>query len=149
MNNDTALPPLYLFVSLAMMVLLHFFIPVYTVIPHPWNAVGLAPLTLGFVLNMTADATLKKHATTVKPFEESSTLVTTGVYKYSRNPMYLGMALILIGVAILMGSITPYIVIPGFIVIIQRVFIASEENMLDEQFGNHWSSYREKVRRWL
>jgi protein-S-isoprenylcysteine O-methyltransferase Ste14 len=63
--------------------------------------------------------------------------------------MYLGMILIMIGVALLMGSLTPYIIIPGFIVAIERVFIRAEESMLYEKFGHDWTAYRENVRRWL
>lgn len=149
MNNGPALPPLYLFTSLAIMILLHFFTPFYEVTPYPMNAIGLLPLAIGITLNLAADKALKKHGTTVKPFEQSTTLITTGVYKYSRNPMYLGMVLILIGVALLMGSITPYIIIPGFIVAMERVFIKVEESMLHEKFGHDWTAYRENVRRWL
>ena len=149
MNSGPALPPLYLFTSLAAMVLLHFFIPVYEVTPYPLNIIGLIPLALGIILNLAADKALKKHGTTVKPYEESTRLITTGVYQYSRNPMYLGMVLILIGVALLMGSLTPYIIVPGFIVAIEQVFIRAEESMLHEEFGHDWTAYRENVRRWL
>ena len=149
MNHGPALPPLYLFTSLAVMVLLHFFIPVYEVTPYPLNAIGLIPLALGIILSLTADKTLKKHGNTVEPFEESTRLITTGVYKYSRNPMYLGMVLIMIGVALLMGSLTPYIMVPGFIVAIEQVFIRAEESMLHEKFGHDWKAYRANVRRWL
>ena len=143
------MPPMYLFTALAIMVLLHFFIPVYRVMPYPLNAIGLIPLAVGIALNLAADNALKKHGTTVRPFEESTSLITTGVYKYSRNPMYLGMALIIIGIALLMGSLSPYIIVPGFIAIIERVFISGEETMLQQKFGHDWIAYREKVRRWL
>jgi protein-S-isoprenylcysteine O-methyltransferase Ste14 len=149
MNHGPALPPLYLFTSLAVMVLLHFFLPVYEITPYPLNAIGLIPLALGIILNLAADNALKKHDTTVKPFEESTRLITTGVYKYSRNPMYLGMILIMIGVALLMGSLTPYIIVAVFIVAIEQVFIRAEESTLHEKFGHDWTAYREKVRRWL
>ena len=143
------LPPAYLFAALSAMVLLHFLVPVYQLTPRPWNAIGLIPLITGIVLNLAADALLKKHGTTVKPFENSTVLITSGVYKFSRNPMYLGMILMLIGVALLMGSITPYSIIPVFIIIIDKTFIRTEEDMLDRQFGRAWIAYRDKVRRWL
>jgi protein-S-isoprenylcysteine O-methyltransferase Ste14 len=143
------LPPAYLFASLSAMVLLHFMVPVYQLTSQPWNAVGLIPMITGIVLNLAADAALKRHGTTVKPFEPSTALITSGVYKYSRNPMYLGMILILIGVALLMGSLTPYSIIPVFIIVIDKAFIRPEEDMLDRQFGRAWTEYRDKVRRWL
>ncbi|MGB5457967.1 MAG: isoprenylcysteine carboxylmethyltransferase family protein [Gammaproteobacteria bacterium] len=149
MNNTPVLPPAYLFASLSAMVLLHFLVPVYQLTAYPWNAIGLLPLITGAGLNLTADATLKKQGTTVKPFEASSALITTGVYSLSRNPMYLGMSLILIGVALLMGSLTPYTIVPGFIIIIDRAFIRPEEVTLNRQFGEAWTAYVEGVRRWL
>lgn len=149
MKNRAALPPTYLFNALAIMVLLHFFVPVHEITPYPWNLIGLAPLTLGIALNLLADNALKKYDTTVKPLEESTALITTGAYKISRHPMYLGMVLILIGVALLMASLSPCIVIPVFIIIMDRLFISVEERMLKNQFGDAWTAYKTKVRRWL
>ena len=63
--------------------------------------------------------------------------------------MYLGMILMLIGVALLMGSIAPYSIIPVFIIIIDKTFIRTEEDSLDRQFGRAWIEYRDNVRRWL
>jgi protein-S-isoprenylcysteine O-methyltransferase Ste14 len=143
------LPPAYLFAALSAMVLLHFLVPVYQLTSHPWNAIGLIPLIIGIVLNLAADASLKKHGTTVKPYEPSTTLITSGIYKYSRNPMYLGMIMILIGVALLMGSLTPYSIVLIFIITIDRHFIRPEEEMLNRQFGRAWAEYRNNVRRWL
>jgi len=111
--------------------------------------VGIIPLALGIAFNFGADTALKKYGTTVKPFKKSTALITTGVYKYSRNPMYLGTVLILIGVALLMGSLSPCIIIPGFIFIMDRLFIRAEEGMLNAQFGDAWTAYKAKVRRWL
>jgi len=131
------------------MVLLHFLVPVYQLTAYPWSAIGLLPLITGAGLNLAADAALKKQGTTVKPYETPSALITTGVYSLSRNPMYLGMSLILIGVALLMGSLTPYTIVPGFIIIIDRAFIRPEEATLNRQFGEAWTAYVERVRRWL
>lgn len=65
------------------------------------------PLIFGVALNISADRMFEQHKTTVKPFEESTALVTDGVFRFSRNPMYLGMVLILSGVVLLAGSTTP------------------------------------------
>ncbi len=143
------MPPVYLFIALACMVLLNLFIPVYQLIPYPWNATGIIPLTLGMVLNISADKAFKQNGTTVKPFEVSTALVTSGAFRYSRNPMYLGMVLILIGVALLLGSLSPFIIIPIFTITMERVFIETEEKMLEERFGNKWKIYKADVRRWI
>jgi len=140
---------MYLFTSLASMVLLQFFMPVYQLIPYPWNATGIIPLALGMVLNITADKAFKITGTTVKPFEVSTKLVTSGAFRYSRNPMYLGMVMILTGVAFLLGALSPFIIIPVFAITMDRVFIVAEEKMLDEHFGYKWKQYKAEVRRWI
>ena len=140
---------MYLFASLASMVLLQFFIPVYQLAPYPWNVAGIIPLALGMALNIVADRAFKITGTTVNPFEVSTTLITSGAFRFSRNPMYLGMVMILTGVAFLLGSLSTFIIIPIFAITIDRVFITTEEKMLDERFGNKWRQYKANVRRWI
>jgi protein-S-isoprenylcysteine O-methyltransferase Ste14 len=101
---------------------------------------------IGVVLNLLADRAFKFNQTTVKPFEESSTLITTGIFRYSRHPMYLGMVFILAGLALIMGSLTPFILILAFLILMDRVFIKVEEQMLEKKFGESWLTYKAKVR---
>lgn len=116
---------------------------------YPWNLVGLIPLAAGVALNLLADAAFKKAHTTVKPFQKSSALITKGVFSISRHPMYLGLVLILLGLAVLMGSLSPLIVIIVFAVLMEQVFIRTEEKMLGNQFGPTWNAYKNKVRKWI
>jgi protein-S-isoprenylcysteine O-methyltransferase Ste14 len=104
---------------------------------------------LGILLNLLADRDLKKHKTTVKPFERSKGLATEGVFNITRNPMYLGMVLILLGLAILLGSATPFAVVPILGVVFQCFFIHPEERMLEETFGKRFRQYKGRVRRWI
>jgi protein-S-isoprenylcysteine O-methyltransferase Ste14 len=85
----------------------------------------------------------------VKPFEESKALITTGVFAISRNPMYLGMTLILFGLGLLLGSLTPFLVVSALPVLLGRLFIFPEEQMLDDTFGAQFQEYRKRVRRWM
>jgi protein-S-isoprenylcysteine O-methyltransferase Ste14 len=85
----------------------------------------------------------------VKPFEQPSALVTNGVFRLSRNPMYVGFVLILGGVAILLGTVSPYVVVAAFAVVMDRRFIRAEEQALHGRFGAEWASYRSRVRRWI
>jgi len=71
------------------------------------------------------------------------------VFRLSRNPMYLGMVLILVGAAMLLGALTPFLVAAGFAAIIETRFIPAEERMLAETFGDAWTAYRNRTRRWL
>ena len=102
------LPPSYFLAAIVFMVALHFLFPIRRVLNFPWSLAGLVPLVVGCGFNLFADQRFKTNATTVKPFEKSSTLVTSGVFGISRNPMYLGMVLILLGIALLLGSATPF-----------------------------------------
>jgi len=124
-------------------------LPVTTIIPLPWNVIGIVPLALGIAINIVADNALHKASTTVKPFEESSALVTSGAYRISRHPMYLGFVLILVGVAILLGSLSPCVVILIFVILMDQVFIKVEERMLGAKFGEAWLAYKRQTRRWI
>ena len=143
------LPPSYFLGAILLAVILHFLLPVRQVLTFPWRLLGLAPLVIGLVLNLLADQAFKKHDTTVKPFEESSTLVTDGVFKITRNPMYLGMTLILFGVAMLLGSAAPFAVVLLLAALLDRVFIAPEEQKLEDTFGEQFRQYRRRARRWI
>jgi len=131
------------------MSLLHFLAPVSVVISYPWTLLGAVPLIAGAIFNLLADSALKRAQTTVKPFEKSTELITTGVFQISRHPMYLGMTLILIGLAVFMGTITPLIIIVVFALLMEVVFVRVEEKMLEQQFGSGWIAYKKKVRKWL
>lgn len=143
------LPPVYFLGAIIVEVLLHFLLPLHQFLVFPWRLLGLVFLVIGIVLNALADQTFKKHETTVKPFEESTALVTGGVFNISRNPMYLGMTLILLGLGALLGSATPFAIVPVFTVLLDRVFIVQEEKMLVDTFGDQFRQYRNQVRRWI
>jgi len=149
MKTRQILPPTYVLVALIVMLVLHFIYPGINLISPLWNLLGLIPLVIGVALNLVADGAFSRAGTTVKPFQESSTLLTDGVYRLSRHPMYLGFVLILIGVAILLRTLTPWVIIPIFAVLMEVVFIQAEERMLGEKFGPDWVAYKKKVRRWI
>ena len=143
------LPPTYLLIALVVMLALHFLLPLAQIIPAPWTLAGLAPLALGIVVNVIADGLFHKADTSVKPGDEPKVLVTQGPFRYSRNPMYLGFVLVLAGIGILLGSLTPLVVIPIFALLIDRQFIQLEEQMLRATFGRTWQDYACRTRRWL
>ena len=149
MASKTILPPTYFFIAIVLMVMLHFLFPLAEILRYPWLLLGCVPLLLGIALNIIADRAFKLFSTTVKPFEESTTLITTGVFRITRHPMYLGMILILFGIAILMGSLTTFFVIPIFAFLMDQIFVKIEEKMLAEKFGKVWVEYKSKVRRWI
>lgn len=149
MKTSRFLPTHYVLLSILSMLALHFLLPLRTIIPQPWNLTGLIPLIAGIIINLAADRDFHKAGTTVKPYEEPSTLLTQSVFQFTRNPMYLGFGLIMIGIALLIRTLTPWFVIPVFVVLMDRVFIRVEEQMLEARFGATWLAYKAKVRRWI
>ena len=147
MKDKKVLPPTYLLAAILLMLVLHFLLPVYKIVPIPWNLLGIVPLACGIALNLIADRAFHQTQTTVKPFEESTALITIGAFRITRNPMYLGYLLILLGVALIVRSVTPYALILVFAILMDRVFIRVEEQMLEKQFGQAWREYAQKVRR--
>ncbi len=149
MKTKGLFPTHYLLVAILLMLALHFLFPVTRIIPAPWIVFGFIPLAIGIAINLIADKAFHQANTTVKPFEESASLIREGVFRYTRNPMYLGFVLILIGISLLFGSLTPWIIVPIFAIMMDFIFIRVEERMLDEQFGPIWLEYKARVRRWL
>jgi protein-S-isoprenylcysteine O-methyltransferase Ste14 len=144
-----SLPPTYFLLALVAMTLLHFLWPIHRYWELPQSLIGLAPLTLGVFLNVVADHQFKRYQTTVKPFEQSTALVTAFPFSVSRNPMYLGITLMLVGIAFLFGSVSTLLPALAFAILMDRRFISVEERMLAEKFGKEWNAYRARVRRWL
>jgi protein-S-isoprenylcysteine O-methyltransferase Ste14 len=149
MKRKPVLPPTCLYVAIVLMLALNFLFPLKRIIPFPWDLLGLIPLALGIALNIVADREFRDAKTTVKPFQESAALITNGVYRISRHPMYLGFVLILLGLAILLGSLTPFLVVPIFAIVMDRVFVVVEERMLEEKFGQAWLGYKSQTHRWV
>ena len=111
--------------------------------------VGLTLAGIGIVIAFSALGMFKTRKTTTIPFETPSALVTAGPYKFTRNPMYLGLTLIYIGVAGARLEAWPLIVLPFLLAYIHFVVIPVEERRLAETFGDAYRQYRAGVRRWL
>src|SRR2546426_1316558 len=142
-------PPVYFLLHLLVMVGLHLFVPFARWIPSPLNYLGVAPMLAGIVLALSGRSLFIRHGTTVRPFEESSALVVSGPFRLTRNPMYLGMALFLAGVAVCLGTVTPWLAVPAFVWLITARFIRHEEAMLEQRFGVQYREYKKRVRRWV
>ena len=142
-------PPVYMLLALLAMVVLHYVIPLADLIAPPLSYVGLVPLIVGITVCATAARMFDRAGTPIRPFERSTVLVTGGLYRYTRNPMYLGLTLILLGVWLLLGTASALLPIAVFIWIIQEGFIRGEERFLDAIFGEEYRGYKNRVRRWI
>jgi len=92
-----------------------------------------------------------KKKTAVHPYklEKTVVLVTSGVYKITRNPMYLAMLLLLLALALVLGNAFNILVVAGFVSYMNRFQIAEEEKFLAQKFGKEYTSYLIKTRRWF
>ena len=148
--NPIRVPPLiYLVLSAAAMVGLDRLLPGARAIPFPWTLAGTVFLAAGIGLVLAAARSLRKHRTTIRHLGTPASLVTSGPFRISRNPIYLGFVLILMGTALLLGSATPWILPLAFAVFTDRLFVRFEERRLEATFGEAWAEYRKRVRRWV
>src|SRR5258705_1549469 len=143
------IPPAWLLISLIVMAGLHFSLPVARIIEVPWSYLGAALIVIGVVISAAGAGTFRRAGTPVKPFERSTALVTHGIYRFTRNPMYLGLLLVLIGSAIAFGTLSPWLPIPLFLLIVRTQFIRGEEEFLEGIFGADYLAYKQRVRRWF
>ncbi len=134
---------------LLIMLALHYLFPIYLYLPTPWHYLGFVPLLLSLVLTGAAAKLLAKSGTTISPSGSPEKLVTTGLYQFTRNPMYLGMTLIVLGFAMLLGSLSALLPVVLYMLIIEKLFICSEEQRLLEAFGEDYRVFKSQVRRWL
>lgn len=106
---------------------------------------------LGVAIALAGVISFRKESTTVNPLkpETASSLVTSGIFQYTRNPMYLGMAVAILGFAILLGSWLSLLGVVAFVLFIERFQIKPEEAALIECFGEQFIQYKKHIRRWL
>jgi len=143
------IPPFYFLLAAGLMVVLDRWVPGIRCLTVPLTLVGVFPFVVGLGFMIATMRTLRVHQTTIKPFQPSATLVTGGPFRASRNPIYLGMTLMLLGLALFLGSATPWTLVVLFAFWIEVRFILNEEAHLTEQFGDAYRSYQASVRRWV
>jgi len=143
------MPPTFFIVLLIVAIGLHFVLPIMKFVFSPYNYVGILFIVFGIVLNLWTDTLFKKKQTTVKPYEMPNFFIDYGPFSLSRHPMYLGMFSILLGTAIFLGSLSSFVSTLLFIIIIERMFIPTEEKNLEKKFGSKYTDYKKRARRWI
>jgi protein-S-isoprenylcysteine O-methyltransferase Ste14 len=115
------------------------------------RVLGLSMIAAGAILIVAARLALQAAATTWRPTEpgRTSTLVTSGVYRFSRNPIYLGMAIVLLSWAVVLASPAAVLVSALFVAYVDRFQIQPEEMILTVAFGQNYLDYIRCVRRWM
>jgi protein-S-isoprenylcysteine O-methyltransferase Ste14 len=135
--------------SIIIAVVLHYLFPVTTIIPFPYNLLGLVIVGSGMYLAFQSVRLLISHNTTFEAGGNPSSLVTRCPYSYSRNPIYLGFLLIALGTATILSSLSAFIAPIIFFLVVNTIIIPFEENRLQKNFGIEYERYKGSVRRWL
>lgn len=114
-----------------------------------WRAAGVLIFAGGFALMMWAWSLFRKCETPTKPTDQPKAFVAAGPYRFTRNPMYAGVTLMLAGLSLVMGSVVMLGAPLLFWVIINQFFVPFEENRMTETFGAAYQDYKKSVRRWI
>jgi protein-S-isoprenylcysteine O-methyltransferase Ste14 len=142
------IPPVFVLFCITLMLVFYLYLPNWNIIKFPYNLAGLAVSIFGFSIMSRARELFKKHQTTYT-YSKASKLVSEGIFSKSRNPMYVGMCLLVLGVGIcftnLFAIFTPLL----FLLLVHFISIPTEEKMMEEIFGQEFLEYKKRVRKWL
>jgi protein-S-isoprenylcysteine O-methyltransferase Ste14 len=130
-------------------IILHFTFPIQTILPFPLTLIGLAPITIGLVTSLQAQRTLRNAKTTSHFADDPDVLITDGVYRYTRNPIYLGGLLLSFGLAMCLGSLISFIFPILLFLLLRFLYIPNEEHRLTAKFGTQYLEYMKRVRKWM
>ena len=147
--NNTIPPPIVAFVcGLAIYFSKTFFNQFFS---YNNNAISLFLLILGLTVFILAVKAFNRQKTTVNPLEprQASSLVSSGIFKYSRNPMYLGMLIILLAISFKFNLVGGIVISLFFYLFITRFQIFPEEEAMNELFGDEFTEYSSRTRRWI
>jgi len=149
MNFLRLKPPVIAFALLGASLLLHFLLPAGIALRFgtPW--LGSLCFLAGLTIMLWAWSLFMRAGTALLPTGEPSRFVQAGPYRFTRNPMYLGITLILLGVALYLGSLPMLLAPVLFPVIINRVFVPHEEGNMERIFGQDYRDFKKRVRRWV
>ncbi len=147
--NKNIHPPLVALFYIVLAYLLGWFIPVPLTVPALLKNIGFAFVIIGFLLGLAAFNEFRKARTTVDPHGSTSQLVTTGIYRFTRNPIYLGFLLMIIGLPLNSGLYWGVVMALVYVVTMNRLVIEHEEAYLEKKFKDAYTSYMSHVRRWL
>jgi len=142
-------PPRIAMALVVLAAVIHVSLPSQSTRPLSLTYLAGALVSAGFVLMMLAWWQFKERKIAICPTEPTEGLITDGIYRFTRNPMYLGMVLMLGGVAVFFGTLPFYVATGVYFFLINRWFCRYEEEKLLAAFGEDYEHYRSNVRRWI
>ena len=146
------LPPFAYFLPFLAGVALHHIVGADR-IPRAWvppmRLLGCALIAVGAAINISGWLAFHRAGTPVFPHKPTIAIVKDGPYRFTRNPLYLSLAIAYLGVALLLGYFWPLIFFPVAVFLVDRSIIPREEQYLEGKFGAEYTRYRDSVRRWI
>lgn len=143
------LPPQLTLILAGLMVAFDTFLPGPELVPAPVYWLGLPLLAMGLAITVVARVQFVRARTNIYTFRAPDCLVTDGMFRFTRNPMYLGFSAALAGLSLFLGTLPGMLLAVAFVIISDRWYIAFEEEMLRARFGEHYLRYAQRTRRWL
>ena len=141
--------PVLTAICLVTMFLMSRLCPILQILRFPFNLGGMLIGGSGLAVCYAAHHQFKHVGTTLYPFSKPEKLVTDGLFRFSRNPMYLGLTIFLAGAWLLLGCLSPLAIVAAFLLIADRWYVVREEKRLTAVFGNAYTTYRARTPRWL
>jgi len=142
-------PPVWAGFTLGLQYALWRLLPGPRLVGEWWPSVGLGLVGVGLVLILYCAGLFHRSGTPIEPGRVSESLIIRGPYRWSRNPIYASMFVVLVGTAVWFGNATAFLPLVGFLWIISSQFVTLEEQMLIDRFGEEYHEYRSRVRRWF
>jgi protein-S-isoprenylcysteine O-methyltransferase Ste14 len=142
-------PPLMVLAGILSQLLIGYVAPVQPILNETWQYIGVGLMLFGFAIILLVARGFRKNETTIIPDGQPSTLMENGIFAYSRNPIYFGMTIFLLGSALAVGHIWALVIVPVFVLLVQQIWIVKEEETLEAEFGQIYRNYKMRVRRWL
>lgn len=127
----------------------HDLCPVAHWLPAVWTHAGWPLMALGTALGLSSIARFRRVGTGVVPFTPANVLVADGAYRWTRNPMYVALVVVAVGLAVRLPAVTALAVPPLLWLVLDRRFVRREEAFLRERFGADFDAYCARVPRWL
>lgn len=150
--NTLPWPPIVYVAAVAAAIVLHWLLPLPW-IPRPLSellfAVGWLVVGAALVIEFSAMRTMARAKTTIMPHRGSDHLVTSGPFSFTRNPIYLGNTMLMIGIGLIAGIVWFVLLAPVAAFVTQKLAIEREEQHLEIRFGKKYRDYAKKVRRWI
>jgi len=147
--NKNVHPPIVALIFIVIAYFLGRFVPLPFVAPMALRNIGLFMTFVGFLLGVGAFVEFRKAHTTLDPHGSAKQLVTSGIYRFTRNPIYLGFLLMVIGLPLNSGLYWGIVMAPFYMIMMTRLVVEREEMYLEKKFKNAYTSYMSRVRRWL